>query len=181
MYKSYSNKLIHLKKISKCQYYDKLFNEHRDNKTETWKIINNLISKNKKSSQQNIPETIAIGKKKYKTNTEEFSNLMNNHFTNIGENMAAKIPPTYYSHIHIYSYTFDRNILNSFVINEINKNEVIDSINCLKTKSTHGLHRISFKFIKLSKTVISTIPKLYNKCIENYIINLSKMKHFQKY
>ena len=87
---------------------------------------------------------------------------MNNHFTKIGENMAAKIPPTHLS----YSYTFDRNILNSFVINEINEN--IDSINCLKTKSTHGLYGISSKFIKLPKIVISTIlTKLYNKCIEN--------------
>ena len=82
MYKLYSNKLTHLKKISKRQYYNNLFNEHRDNKTETWKIINNLISKNKKASQQNIPETIANGKKKYNTNTEEFANLMNSHFTN---------------------------------------------------------------------------------------------------
>ena len=78
--------------------------------------------------------------------------------------MAAKIPPIHLS----YSYTFNRNILNSFMINEINENEVIDSINCLKTKSTHGLHGISSKSIKLSKTVISTIlTKLYNKCIEN--------------
>ena len=60
--------------------------------------------------------------------------------------MAAKIPPIHLS----YSYTFDRNILlNSFVINEINQNEVIDSINCLSTKSTHGLHGINSEFIKL--------------------------------
>ena len=78
--------------------------------------------------------------------------------------MTAKIPPTHLS----YSYTFDRNILNSFVINDINKNEVIDSINCRRIKSTHGLHGINSKFTKLSKTVISTIlTKLYNKCIEN--------------
>ena len=72
LYKSYSNKLTHLKKISKRHYYNNLFIEHRDNKTEKWKIINNLISKNKKSSQQTIAETIAIKKKKYKTNTKEF-------------------------------------------------------------------------------------------------------------
>ena len=59
--------------------------------------------------------------------------------------MAAKIPPTHLS----YSYTFDRNILNSFVINEINQNEVIASINCLSTKCTHGLHGINSEFIKL--------------------------------
>ena len=78
--------------------------------------------------------------------------------------MAAKIPPTHLSYLN----TFDRNILHSFVINEINENKVIDCINCLKTKSTHGLYGINFKFIKLSKTVISTIlTKVYNKCIEN--------------
>ena len=153
LYKSYSNKLTHLKKISKFHFYNSLFNEHRDNKTETWKIIHNLISKNKRSSQQNIPETIAIAKNKYKTNTEEFANLINNHFPNKGENMAAKIPSTQL----LYSYTFDRNILNNFVINGINKNKVIDSINCLRRKSTHGLHRINSNLIKLLKTVISTI------------------------
>ena len=89
---------------------------------------------------------------------------MNNHFTNMRKNTAATIPPTHLS----YSYAFDRNILNSFVINEINENEVIDSINCLRTKSTYGLHEINSKFIKLSKIVIITIlTKLYNKCIKN--------------
>ena len=63
LYKSYSNKLAHLKKISKRQYYNNLFNEHRDNKTETWKIISNLISKNKSHPNKIFQKQLQLAKK----------------------------------------------------------------------------------------------------------------------
>ena len=61
LYKSYSNKLTHLKKISKRQYYNNLFNEHRNNKTETWKIksrLNKIFQKQLQLANRNIKLTL---------------------------------------------------------------------------------------------------------------------------
>ena len=102
----------------------------------------------------------------YKTNTAEFVDEINDHFTNIGKRMAAKIPHMDTSYTHTISMT----LLTSFVMIDIKETEVMDSISCLKTRAAPGLHGISTKFLKISKSLITLIlAKLFNKCIEKEI------------
>ena len=49
-YKKYSNKLNHLKTVSKKVYYCKQFNLHRNNLKATWKLIGTLIKWKTKES-----------------------------------------------------------------------------------------------------------------------------------
>ena len=81
--------------------------------------------------------------------------------------MAAKIPP---SNV-IYTDTLQQNILSSFVIDDIDDVEVINSIHSLKTKANPGLHGISAKYFKISNTVVIL-------CLQNYLTNASKKKIF---
>ena len=62
-YKTYCNKLSHLKKTSKVQYYNKLFNECNNNNSATWKLINTLITKKVKSTHKVISDKISINNK----------------------------------------------------------------------------------------------------------------------
>ena len=80
-----------------------------------------------------------------KTNTAEFVDEINDHFTNIGKRMAAKIPHMDTS----YTHTINTTLLTSFVMTDIEETEVMDSINCLKTRAAPGLHGISTKFFKI--------------------------------
>ena len=141
-YKTYCNKLTHLKRTSKIQYYNKLFNECNNNNSETWKLINTLITKKAKSAHKIIPDKISINEQLFKTNSNEFANVINDYFTNIGNKMAAKIPP---SNVN-YTDTLQQNILSSFVIDDIDDVEVMNSIHSLKTKASPGLHGISAKY-----------------------------------
>ena len=59
-YKTYCNKVTHLKRTSKIQYYNKLFNECNNNNSETWKLINTLITKKEKSTHKIIRDKISI-------------------------------------------------------------------------------------------------------------------------
>ena len=77
--------------------------------------------------------------------------------------MAAKIPP---SNV-IYTDTLQQNILSSFVIDDIDDVEVMNSIDSLKTKASPGLHGISAKSFKVSNTAVSPVlAKLFNKCLQ---------------
>ena len=49
-YKKYTNKLTRLRKITKQQYYFKLFQTYRSDSKKTWKTINELYSKHQKQS-----------------------------------------------------------------------------------------------------------------------------------
>ena len=133
-----------MKQISKQQYYNNLFNECNNDKLETWKIINTLISKTNKSSHNGIPEKILIDGKLYKTNTAEFVDEINDHFTNIGKRMAAKIPHVDTS----YTHTINTTLLTSFVMTDIEETEVIDSISCLRTRAVLDCMALVLSFSK---------------------------------
>ena len=47
-YKAYKNKLNHLIRIAKHSYYENKFDQAKDNLKETWRLINEVINKNKK-------------------------------------------------------------------------------------------------------------------------------------
>ena len=60
-----------------------------------------------------------------------------------------------------------QNILSSFVIDDIDDMEVINSIHSSKTKASPGLHGISGKYFKISNRVVSPmLAKLFNKCLQ---------------
>ena len=81
--KTYCNKLTHLKRTFKIQYYNKLFNECNNNNSETWKLINTLITNKAKSAHKIIPDKISINEQLFKTNSNEFANVINDYFTNM--------------------------------------------------------------------------------------------------
>ena len=67
----------------------------------------------------------------------------------------------------IYTDTLQQNVLSSFVIDDIDDVEVMNSIHSLKTKASPGLHGISAKYFKISNMVVSPVlAKLFNKCLQ---------------
>ena len=63
--------------------------------------------------------------------------------------------------------TLQQNTLSSFVIDDIDDVEVMNSIHFLKIKASSGLHNISAKYFKISNKVVSPVlAKLFNKCLQ---------------
>ena len=52
-YKTYRNKLTHLKEISKQNYYKQAFQKCHHDKKKTWKLVNEIIAIKNKSQQKN--------------------------------------------------------------------------------------------------------------------------------
>ena len=163
-YKTYCNKLNHLKRSLKHDYFQKQFEENKYNSRKTWAIINELIDGKSNKNCKKIPPTILLNEKTYQTDSSSFINLLNNYFTNVGTSMASAIPT---SNVSFKNFLSNR-VSSSFVFQEISETEVYDVIKNLKTNKASGIFEISNKFIKMAALIICPIfTKLLNKCFEN--------------
>ena len=87
-YKAYKNKSNHLIRIAKRNYDDK-FTSVRNNIKDTWKLINEVI--NNKKMKRTLPSQFKIDSK-IVFDPNEIVDKFCKYFTNIGINLANKIP-----------------------------------------------------------------------------------------
>ena len=90
-YSRYRNKLNHLLRVSKKQYYHKQFDDNKDSVKGTWGIINNILGRNKPGRH---PDTIVT--EQYGPVTDDYlkADEFNNYFVNIGPSLAKDIKTT---------------------------------------------------------------------------------------
>jgi hypothetical protein len=88
-YKWYSNKLNRIKSISMLRYYNNQFDKCKNNLKATWKIIGILI---KHKSKRHLKQTHIIRNDVTYTNEYDIANQFNQHFVNVGPNLANKLP-----------------------------------------------------------------------------------------
>ena len=88
-YKLYKNKLNHLIRIAKRNYYDSKFIMAKNNRKETWKLINEVI--NKRKSRLSMPQSFYSNGRSI-TDPTNIANEFCNYFTNIRPNLANRIP-----------------------------------------------------------------------------------------
>ena len=88
LYKIYRDKINHLIRNSKSNYYKKYFNDYKQNGKKIWKGINELISEKKGNKSQNIN---LYGKGQFITNQQQFADKFNSFFTTIGEKISDDI------------------------------------------------------------------------------------------
>ena len=91
-YKKYRNKLTKLTQIAKRMYYQNQLTSHKNDLSQRWKIINEIIC-NKKRHQEMITSIIDSEGKEV-SDQSIISKTLNEFFVNIGPNMDAKIPPS---------------------------------------------------------------------------------------
>ena len=90
-YKAYKNKLNHLIRIAKRNYYESQFVRARNNIKDTWKLINEVI--NNKNTKRVLPSQFKIDEKVV-SDPKEIADKFCKYFTNIGISLANKIPST---------------------------------------------------------------------------------------
>ena len=111
-YKSFQNKFNKIKKAAKKKYYSEELEKHKGNLRISWKIINEIINKNKTKSDMPY---VFKDNDKIVTDHIEIAKKFNDYFVNIqtvGPNLAEKIPV---NKIVFTSYLEDSNINSIFV------------------------------------------------------------------
>ena len=87
-FKQYRNKLNHLLRITKKRYYKSQSEGIKNNTRQTWTLINEVI---KKKSASILPDAFVHDNKEI-TDPVKIANNFNEYFTNVGPNLASKIP-----------------------------------------------------------------------------------------
>ena len=95
-YKRYRNKLNFTLKYAEKKHYTDLLNSNKDNIKKTWQIMKNIVNRNK---TRKVHNKFKMGDGSIISVGTLISNKFNGFFTNIGPNLAKKIPRQDISHL----------------------------------------------------------------------------------
>ena len=140
-YKNYKNIFERVKQRSKKNYFANLLTKHQNNAKKLWQTIKEAIGKTKIKTN-NFP-------RKMKIENEEIydpaiiADSFNTYFTNIGSNLAAKIP---HSEKHFTEYLNQSEVV--MTEKELTSEEFESAFKPLKTNKANGYDDINSNVVK---------------------------------
>ena len=147
-FKYYRNRLNHLIKVSKKQYYNDYFHANRSNPKKIWTGIKRIITLR--------PECNHAPKKINNNNTDitepkVIANAFNNFFAKIGNDIANSVPNTDCSpQQYLNKQTYD-----TFYLFPNSTSEIETEISAINVRKATGPYSIPSNLLKLLKSVIS--------------------------
>lgn len=141
-FKTYRNKLTTLIRISKKNHYHKLILNSKNDMKATWKVLNNILKRKRSVNNKCTDSFIDNGSEI--TDPQDIANGFCNFFTEIGPNLASKIPTV---KNHFTDYLTNTNSETMF-LKPTSKSEVEKITNALKNKNSCGYDNVSSKVIK---------------------------------
>ena len=148
---------------AKKNYYVLQLDKEKKNIKNTWKILNNVLNRNKSKSlntEFNLNGQIINDPKQIPEN-------FNNFFINIGPNQALKIPDT---NTHDSTYLSDA-IDNTMFFSPITEDVLIDVINKLNTRKSSDYDNISALINKNMKYELSIpLTIIFNMSLSSGIV-----------
>jgi len=142
-YKRYRNKLTHLLRCAKSNYYLKKFTEVQQDIGETWKLIKQVVNENRAPIE--AIETLTINNSET-TNMQNIVNHFNAYFTNVGKSLAEKVPQSRGNHSD--TITAHYTVSDAMFIKPTDKTEISNIVHNLKLKKSTGHDGFSTKVIK---------------------------------
>ena len=150
LFKTYSNKLTKVKRLSKKMYFYKEFDDNQNNSRKMWKTINSLLH-NKTADINSPPKNIKINDK-ICDNQLTMAEHFNNFFCTIGKRLAEKMENN--SSQSVTRYLTNR-VSSSIFLEPVDERELISIINLLPLKKSVGHDNIPVIFIKLVDRIIA--------------------------
>ncbi len=146
--KLYRNKLNHLIKLSKRNYYNNYFTNNKNNTKKTWQGIKQIITTKPKRVQP--PPKITVDGVEI-TDITKIANEFNVFFCNIGYCLANNICQSNTTPLQYLPPKLD----NSFYLFPVPESEIVDEISTLNESKATGPFSISTKILKFLKFFIS--------------------------
>ena len=159
-FKTYRNILTNLKTKAFNMYYTEKAAAARNNISKSWAIVDE-ITKRQKRRRSNI-SCIYDNEGKEVTDENDVLNLINRHFSTIGNKMAMEVP---YSSTNPLRY-IKHDKSSSFFMTPTSNNEIVKFIDSLDAKKAPGSDGIPCYLIKMTKYIIAPVLcKLFNVCM----------------
>ena len=149
--KTFNNILKQTINNAKAHYFTTVFNKYKTDARKTWAEIKCLLKKQKSSNT--LPKNFVIGNTKV-SNLTKIVNGFNRYFSNVGLELARKIPTM---NKDKFKEFLNQNRNNTFGFKLITEKDVLEIIGSLKSKNSSGFDSISNNMLKSIKETISPI------------------------
>ena len=146
-YKSYKNKLVRLIRIAKQIYYDKKIEENKTNMKQTFKYLNEIINKNK-----NRRNSVFTHDNQDISDPQEIANRFCHYFSNIGPNLAKKIPSSQSTTPESY---LTKQFLSTLTLDPVTESEIIEITKEFHSGKAAGYDNIPMSIIQETITIIA--------------------------
>lgn len=160
-YKLSRNRVNHLIKKSKIEFYEKCIEENKSNPKVMWKNINQLIGKRSKTTTINnlsVHDNVITG-------DHNIAETLNDYFSTIGPSLAQNLPKSSTHPIDFISPVGTR-----FSFSLVTLDEVEKLLLNLKSNKSCGLDKISSKLLKDAASVVApSLVRIFNICISSGI------------
>ena len=155
LYKNYRNKLTNIIRNSKKLYFTGELNKAEGNPNSTWKVLNEIMNKSK---PHNKIDSLNINDQEI-NNSADIAEAFNSFFTNIGPELASKIP---HNNTHFSEY-LPQQQNNTIFFHPTNEDEIIKTVNAFKSKKSSGYDGISTKLLKqIIYCIVSPLEHVFN-------------------
>ena len=145
---------------AKTKYYHAMFDKHKNDVKNTWKLISEIFNKcNKKKNS--ILKILVNGTNI--TNPKDIANEFNSFFANIGPLLASKIDTSNKRNFQSY---LQNTITSKFNFTTVDKEEILKIIMNLKSKTSFGHDDMTTKSLKmLAPVLLETITLIVNQSL----------------
>ena len=132
----YRNKLTSLIRASKKTYFCNLLDMHKSDLKKTWGVLNDLLGDKRKKK---LPDSFVINGSNV-SDPQQIADGFNDFFSNIGPNLASKIPstPTTFNDF----LTSAPSPMHSLFLSPTDDAEIIDICSSLKSGTSSGFDDI---------------------------------------
>ena len=144
---------------AETEYYKESFNNKTHNMKEMWNEPGNLLNTDKKTKGNSINNLIINNKKLQ--NNKDIENALNEHFTIIGKNLAAKVIPQVNNSFKTY---MTDPINNSLFLRPTDTDEILKEINQLKNKTTSDIRVTLLTHAK--QELVNGLVIIFNKSFQ---------------
>ena len=152
-YNSFRNGVTKKIRIAKQKYYDKLFDDIKDNIKKTWQTINSILSRKCTKNNHCIRSLVVDGLTL--SDDTEIAEAFNMHFSSVGKLIDESLPNYGNQHTH-RNYTTSLRTVNSFFLAPVTPTIIKLIIDKMKSKSAH-IETYSTKILKYLADLISPI------------------------
>ena len=158
-YKMFRDQFNKIKRKMKIDYFHNILETNKHNMKKTWQTLKNVIGK--MNDKTNFPQSFLINNK-HVYNKTEIAQGFNSFFANIGKTTSQNVP---HANKHFSEFLKNR-VPNSMFLEPVEEPQIIEIVNKLKPKMSHGYDDIPTRIVKESiLKIITPITHIVNRSL----------------
>ena len=162
---NYKNSLTALLRAAKKRYFSDLLDEHKNNSKQTWKVLNDLLGRNRKHQ---LPDSFDINGSPT-SDAQKIADGFNSFFTNIGPNLGNQIPV---SDAHFSDFLVNiQSPMSSLFLSPTDSEEIVKICSTFKAGTSCGYDEIKPNVVKaVINCITSPLVHVINLSLSSGIV-----------